>query len=348
MEQAIAAHPLRARAAALAAGGARRALPCRRWRSPRGGGRRARSWRAVAFAVLLLLARRPAAGRGDPADAARYRPAGGRPDRVDGGRRRAPSRRAGRARSDRGARRTTCTISNCARITVPELRRRKAPGCSPRSTGRWPTSRAPASPAIIAITDGQVHDIPAAAPGGAPLHVLIPAKGEETDRRIRVIEAPEYGIVGKSVHAARRDRRSRRQRGLLSGAPGAARLTIRRDGEPPRSESVPIGREHIIEVPITRAGPTVVELSVETLPGEVSTANNTRGGRDQRRARPAARAAGFRRAASGRAHLAAAAESRPGGRSGAFHHPAPAGEGRPDAAQRAGADRLPGARAVPG
>ena len=37
----------------------------------------------------------------------------------------------------------------------------------------------------------------------------------------------------------------------------------------------------------------------------------------------------------------------PVGRSGAFHHPAAAREGRPDAAERAGADRLSGARAVP-
>ena len=51
----------------------------------------------------------------------------------------------------------------------------------------------------VAITDGQVHDVPTAAPGGAPLNVLIPAKGEETDRRLRVIEAPGYGIVGKPV-----------------------------------------------------------------------------------------------------------------------------------------------------
>jgi hypothetical protein len=64
-------------------------------------------------------------------------------------------------------------------------------------------------------------------------------------------------------------------RGLLGGGPGAARLTIRRDGEPPRVESVPVGREHVIDVPITRAGPTVVAMSVEKLPGEVSTANNT-------------------------------------------------------------------------
>jgi len=121
----------------------------------------------------------------------------------------------------------------------------------------------------IAITDGQVHDIPETEPGGAPLNVLIPAKGEEFDRRLRVIEAPSYGIVGKTVtlRVAIED----------LGAPrstGTANLTIRRDGEPPRVESVPVGAEQRIELPITRAGPTVVELSANTLPGEVSTINN--------------------------------------------------------------------------
>ncbi|HEY1472997.1 MAG TPA: hypothetical protein VGF53_02820, partial [Pseudolabrys sp.] len=49
---------------------------------------------------------------------------------------------------------------------------------------------------------------------------------------------------------------------------------IRRDGEPPRQESVPVGQPHDIEVPITREGPTVVDLSVEKLPGEVSALND--------------------------------------------------------------------------
>ncbi len=128
---------------------------------------------------------------------------------------------------------------------------------------------------VIAITDGQVHDIPVATQGnasgnaGAPLNVLIPARGEETDRRLRVIEAPSYGIVGKSVtlRVAIDDLGVARK-------PGAARLTIRRDGEPPRVESVPVGLEHTIDIPITRGGPTVVELRADTLPGEVSTLNN--------------------------------------------------------------------------
>ena len=121
----------------------------------------------------------------------------------------------------------------------------------------------------IAITDGQVHDIPETAPGGTPLNVLIPAKGEETDRRLRVIEAPSYGIVGKSVTL----RVAIEDLGVEHPAP-SANLTIRRDGEPPRVENVPIGVEQQIDVPITRAGPTVVELAASPLPGAVTDINN--------------------------------------------------------------------------
>ena len=120
---------------------------------------------------------------------------------------------------------------------------------------------------IVALTDGQVHDIPAAPPAG-PIHVLIPAKGEETDRRLRIIEAPSFGVVGKDVtlRVAVDD----------LGAPpgGTARLTLRRDGEAPVVQDVPVGREVEVSLPITRAGPTIAELQAAPLPGEVSTLNN--------------------------------------------------------------------------
>ena len=51
-------------------------------------------------------------------------------------------------------------------------------------------------------------------------------------------------------------------------------MTLRRDGEPPQVSTVPTGREQQIDIPITRSGPTVVELSVSKLAGEVSTINN--------------------------------------------------------------------------
>ena len=99
--------------------------------------------------------------------------------------------------------------------------------------------------------------------------MLIPAQEEEFDRRLRVIEAPSYGIVGKTVTL----RVAIEDLGAPRVTPTAS-LTIRRDGEPPRVESVPVGVEQRIELPITRAGPTVVELSANALPGEVSTINN--------------------------------------------------------------------------
>ena len=121
---------------------------------------------------------------------------------------------------------------------------------------------------IMAITDGQVHDLPADAPG-APLHALIPAKGEEWDRRVRVVEAPAYGIVGRSLtmKVVVED--------LGQGAPGGtANLTLRRDGAPPETQTVPVGEVQSIPVQISRAGPSVLEFSTDPPAGEASPLND--------------------------------------------------------------------------
>jgi hypothetical protein len=153
-------------------------------------------------------------------------------------------------------------------ITVPETGSSGTQLCAEadRALADIPRSRFAGT---IAITDGQIHDVPKAAPGGAPLNLLLTAKGEETDRRLRVIESPGYGIVGKFVilRVAIDDLGT-------SGRTGPATLTVRRDGQPFRTASVPVGTEQHIEVPITRAGPTVIEMAASPLPGEVSLLNN--------------------------------------------------------------------------
>ncbi len=129
---------------------------------------------------------------------------------------------------------------------------------------------------VIAITDGQAHDAPAAgAPDhiGAPLHVLIPAHGEETDRRIRIVSAPGFGIVGHSV-TVRLAIDDLGAKPPADGVPPMARLTMRRDGEPPETQPIPVGQPVSIDLPVTRAGPSVVEFTAAPLPGEVSTLNN--------------------------------------------------------------------------
>ncbi|MBW4092334.1 MAG: hypothetical protein HIU82_14675 [Proteobacteria bacterium] len=126
----------------------------------------------------------------------------------------------------------------------------------------------------IAITDGEVADVPAAAAraaalGGAPFNLLIPARGEQTDRVLRVLDAPAYGIVGKSValRVAIEDLGAHDD-----GTPAA--LTIRRGGGPAETRRVPVGRAVTIPVPIRRAGPVVIALAAAPLAGEVSTVNN--------------------------------------------------------------------------
>jgi hypothetical protein len=122
---------------------------------------------------------------------------------------------------------------------------------------------------VLALTDGQAHDAAGAVPPDAPLHVLIPGAPGQTDRRLRIVEAPGFGIVGRSVEL----RIAVEDLGVPN-AGGAARLTLRRDGEPPRTETAPIGREHRITIPVARGGPTVIELEAEERPGEISTLNN--------------------------------------------------------------------------
>src|ERR1700733_8972595 len=90
--------------------------------------------------------------------------------------------------------------AQAAHLPDLELREVSVPERGTEGTQLWSeTQRALADiPAdrlagIAAITDGQVHDLPAAPPV-APLHLLAPAHGEEWGRRVRVLAAPGYGI----------------------------------------------------------------------------------------------------------------------------------------------------------
>ena len=122
--------------------------------------------------------------------------------------------------------------------------------------------------AVIALTDGVVHDTPGPGMADVPIHALITARGEETDRRVRVVEAPQYGVVGTKVtlRVAIDD--------LGVASPGAAPLTVRQDDGPSDTRDVPPRSIVTVDVPITRAGPTVIELEAGTLPGETSALNN--------------------------------------------------------------------------
>ncbi|MGD0634322.1 MAG: hypothetical protein ABSA13_08610 [Beijerinckiaceae bacterium] len=123
---------------------------------------------------------------------------------------------------------------------------------------------------VFMITDGEVDDIPAstAALGfKAPLHALITGHEGERDRRIELIEAPRFGIVGKdqTIELKVLDTADK-------GEP--VRLDVRRDGVAVATVQAAVGQTIKVPVRIEHGGQNVVELEVAALPGELTAINN--------------------------------------------------------------------------
>jgi len=126
---------------------------------------------------------------------------------------------------------------------------------------------------VILLTDGEVHDVPkkASALGfDAPVHALLTGAPDEFDRRIQIIEAPRYGIVGQS----RDIKVSVRETGKESGEPEVVQLKVRREGREDEHVTTTIGKPVTIEMPFPHAGQNILEVELDTAPGELTPANN--------------------------------------------------------------------------
>jgi hypothetical protein len=122
----------------------------------------------------------------------------------------------------------------------------------------------------IMITDGVVHDIPqsAAALGfNAPLHALITGHEGERQRRIELIEAPRYGIVGKDQVIGARVLDT-------AGRGEAVKLEVRRDGVAIDTIETRIGERLDLKARIEHPGPNMIELEVAPVEGQLATASN--------------------------------------------------------------------------
>ena len=103
--------------------------------------------------------------------------------------------------------------------------------------------------AIFLVTDGQVHDTPESLEQLAldtPLHLLLTGREDERDRRISVIQAPSFGIVGRPLSLKLRVDDLPDNLGA-----GIARIEMRQDGGDPKILDVPVGQE--VEVPFELA-----------------------------------------------------------------------------------------------
>ena len=124
---------------------------------------------------------------------------------------------------------------------------------------------------VIMITDGRVHDVPADASAlgfAAPVHALITGNKDERDRRVALIAAPRFGIVGQSQTITYRVEDQ-------GAKVGTAEVTVRRDGDVVETRTVPVGTPQNVDIPIPHGGPNIVEIEAAPLPGgELTTVNN--------------------------------------------------------------------------
>jgi hypothetical protein len=123
---------------------------------------------------------------------------------------------------------------------------------------------------VIMITDGRVHDVPqdAGALGfAAPIHALITGTKDERDRRVALIAAPRFGIVGQSQTITYKVE----DQGIKETS---AAVTVRRDGDVVETRTVPVGIPQNVDIPIPHGGQNIVEIEAAPVPGELTTVNN--------------------------------------------------------------------------
>ena len=121
----------------------------------------------------------------------------------------------------------------------------------------------------ILVTDGIIHDIPNtlnALGFRAPLHTLITGLPVERDRRIELLDAPRFGIVGKQQTVRLRVTDNTGNEPVL--------VKLRRDGKPAGEGRVQPGQTLSLPVQITHSGANVIELEAEEAPGELTGINN--------------------------------------------------------------------------
>ncbi|MFL2769603.1 MAG: hypothetical protein ACJZ9F_01200 [Rhodospirillaceae bacterium] len=137
-----------------------------------------------------------------------------------------------------------------------------------KATADVPSSRLAG---IILVTDGVIHDVPEPAQTAinAPIHVLLTGHKNERDRKLVIVEAPEFGLVDKTVSI----RVSAEDSGLPNGTPIGA--SLRSDIGKTQPFTIKVGESLDVVVLLEHPGPNIFELAIDELEDEISLRNNT-------------------------------------------------------------------------
>lgn len=126
---------------------------------------------------------------------------------------------------------------------------------------------------VVMLSDGQIHDVPkakAALGFNAPVHTLLTGAPNEFDRRIEVIKAPRFGIVGQTREIEVRVRES----GAKGKDGGLVTLNVRREDQPDEQIKTTVDRPVRIAMAFPHSGTNILEVELDTAEGELTPANN--------------------------------------------------------------------------
>lgn len=120
----------------------------------------------------------------------------------------------------------------------------------------------------IFITDGQVHDVPQRLRGLqdlGPVHSIIVGDPGRGDRRVEIVDGPDFGIVGETADYI-----------VRVEDPVAAEVTldVSLNGGEPRRKTFPTGVDTPLPIEIERRGDNVLVLEAPAGAQELTLANN--------------------------------------------------------------------------
>jgi hypothetical protein len=122
----------------------------------------------------------------------------------------------------------------------------------------------------IVITDGEVHDAPEPAQMTlkAPLQVLVAGQRGERDRKLSIVNAARFAIVGQTAQmVARVD-------DFGASGDAFADVSISVDGHSLGTRSLPVGKDTPLRIPVTHEGENIVEIAAAPGPSELTLQNN--------------------------------------------------------------------------
>jgi hypothetical protein len=122
---------------------------------------------------------------------------------------------------------------------------------------------------VVVITDGQAADPPAEPRRVShlgPAHVLIVGDPERGDRRLELVSAPTFGIVGEPMRITARV--------IDNTGNTPVRVTVSIDGQRVAATTARANREFFIDVQLARRGRNMVIVEAEAGPQEITLANN--------------------------------------------------------------------------